>query len=62
MRTFEVVVRAAILVALSSTPAVAADLTLKLTGDEPIKKITARFQCDENATALGLPAGQFAIE
>jgi membrane-bound inhibitor of C-type lysozyme len=43
-----------------SSTVMAADLTIPLNG--PISQKKVRFQCDEHAKALGLPAGQFFVE
>jgi membrane-bound inhibitor of C-type lysozyme len=48
--------------ALCSASAAATDLTIHLKGNEPVKRMTVQFQCDAQATAMGLPSGVFAVE
>ncbi|MEG9434923.1 MliC family protein [Edaphobacter sp. HDX4] len=43
-------------------PAGATDLTLHLAGNDPVKRNTARFQCDAQGARMGLPAGIFSVE
>ncbi len=45
-----------------SAPASATDLTLHLTGTQPVTRQTVQYQCDARAAAMGLPAGPFAVE
>jgi membrane-bound inhibitor of C-type lysozyme len=46
----------------SSSLASATDLTLHLRGTQPITRKTVQYQCDAKGTAMGLPAGIFAVE
>jgi membrane-bound inhibitor of C-type lysozyme len=46
----------------SSSLALATDLTLHLKGTQPITRKTVQYQCDAKGTAMGLPAGVFAVE
>jgi|SRR5271154_2536593 len=62
MRKLTTIIGAATLMALSTKPVPATELIINLLGSEPIKRVTARLQCDENATGLGLPAGPFTVE
>lgn len=48
--------------ALCSVSAAATDLTLHLKGNEPVKRMTVQFQCDAQATAMGLPSSVFKVE
>ena len=49
--------------ALSTTALNAAtDLTLHLTGSQPISRSTVRFACDAQGAKMGLPAGTFSVE
>jgi membrane-bound inhibitor of C-type lysozyme len=45
-----------------STSAAATDLTIHLKGNDPVKRMTARFQCDAQGTTMGLPPGIFTVE
>ena len=47
---------------LAVLPAGATDLTLKLAGNESISSKTVTFQCDAQASNLGLPAESFSVE
>jgi membrane-bound inhibitor of C-type lysozyme len=47
---------------LLSGSAAATDLTIHLKGNEPIKRMTAKFQCDAQGAAMGLPSGVFTVE
>ena len=47
---------------LSALNAAAADLTISLTGSDPITRNVAKFQCDGHASALGLPTGVFSVQ
>jgi membrane-bound inhibitor of C-type lysozyme len=47
---------------LSALSAGAADLTISLTGSEPMARHVAKFRCDEHASALGLPTGVFSVQ
>ncbi|MBV9034182.1 MAG: MliC family protein [Acidobacteriaceae bacterium] len=47
---------------LSALSATAADLTISLTGSDPITRHTVKFQCDGHAGTLGLPTGVFPVE
>jgi membrane-bound inhibitor of C-type lysozyme len=46
----------------SASLASATDLTLHLKGTQPITRKTVQYQCDAHGTAMGLPAGIFAVE
>lgn len=48
--------------AFCSGSADATDLTIHLKGNDPVKQMTARFQCDEKGSAMGLPSGVFTVE
>ena len=48
--------------AVLSLSATAADLTISLTGSDPITRHTVKFQCDGHAGTLGLPTGVFPVE
>ena len=45
-----------------STLAGATDLTIHLTGSQPISRKTVQYQCDSQAAATGLPAAAFPVE
>ena len=45
-----------------STLAGAADLTIHLSGSQPISRKTVQYQCDGQAAATGLPATAFPVE
>jgi membrane-bound inhibitor of C-type lysozyme len=45
-----------------STLAGAADLTIHLSGSQPISRKTVQYQCDSQAAATGLPAAAFPVE
>ena len=63
MRRKTIPVTAALgIAALCCASAVATDLTIHLKGNDPVKRMTARFQCDGKATGLGLPTGIFSVE
>ena len=47
---------------LCSASAAATDLTIHLKGNDPVKRMVARFQCDGQGAAIGLPAGVFTVE
>ena len=47
---------------LSGMPVNATNLAIKPMGSDPISKKTVRFQCDQKAADLGLPAGPFSVE
>jgi membrane-bound inhibitor of C-type lysozyme len=46
----------------SASLASATDLTLHLKGTQPLTRKTVQYQCDAQGTAMGLPAGVFAVE
>lgn len=48
--------------ALMTGVARASDLTIHLSGDEAVKRSTAKYQCDARGTKMGLPAGVFSVE
>jgi membrane-bound inhibitor of C-type lysozyme len=45
-----------------STLAPATELTLHLTGTQPITRKTVQYQCDAQGVAMGLPATAFSVE
>jgi membrane-bound inhibitor of C-type lysozyme len=45
-----------------STLAGATDLTIHLSGSQPISRKTVPYQCDAQAVATGLPAAAFQVE
>jgi membrane-bound inhibitor of C-type lysozyme len=45
-----------------STLAGATDLTIHLSGSQPITRKTVQYQCDGQAAATGLPASAFPVE
>ena len=45
-----------------STLAGATDLTIHLTGSQPLTRKTVQYQCDGQAAATGLPAAAFPVE
>jgi membrane-bound inhibitor of C-type lysozyme len=45
-----------------STLAGATDLTIHLSGSQPISRKTVQYQCDGQAAASGLPATAFQVE
>jgi membrane-bound inhibitor of C-type lysozyme len=45
-----------------STLAGATDLTIHLSGTQPISRKTVQYQCDGQAAATGLPATAFSVE
>ena len=45
-----------------STLAGATDLTIHLSGSQPISRKTVQYQCDGQAAATGLPATAFQVE
>lgn len=47
---------------LCTVSAAATDLTIHLSGNDPVKRVTAKFQCDPQGAAMGLPAGIFTVE
>lgn len=49
-------------VVLCSASAAATDLTIHLKGNDPVKSMTARFQCDAQGATMGLPSGVFTVE
>ncbi len=49
-------------VVLSWAVAGASDLTIHLKGTEPVKRTTARYQCDAQGAKMGLPSGVFEVE
>jgi membrane-bound inhibitor of C-type lysozyme len=59
MRTLVMVATAVLAL---SAPASATDLTLHLTGTQPVTRQTVQYQCDAQGAAMGLPAGPFAVE
>jgi membrane-bound inhibitor of C-type lysozyme len=40
----------------------ATDLTVHLTGTDPLSHQIVRYQCDATGTKMGLPAGPFSVE
>lgn len=40
----------------------ATDLTVHLTGTEPLSRQLVRYQCDATGTKMGLPSGPFSVE
>jgi membrane-bound inhibitor of C-type lysozyme len=44
------------------TLAGATDLTIHLSGSQPVSRKTVQYQCDAQAVAIGLPAGAFPVE
>jgi membrane-bound inhibitor of C-type lysozyme len=40
----------------------ATDLTIHLSGSQPITRKKLNFQCDAQGTKMGLPAGVFSVE
>jgi membrane-bound inhibitor of C-type lysozyme len=40
----------------------ASDLTIHLSGSEPISRKTVRYQCDTQGSKMGLPADVFSVE
>jgi membrane-bound inhibitor of C-type lysozyme len=52
------------LAALSCSTALASasDLTIHLTGSQPVSRKTVQYQCDAKAAAIGLPAATFPVE
>jgi membrane-bound inhibitor of C-type lysozyme len=45
-----------------STLAGATDLTIHLTGSQPLSRKTVQYQCDRQAASSGLPATAFPVE
>jgi membrane-bound inhibitor of C-type lysozyme len=45
-----------------STLAGATDLTIHLSGSQPLTRKTVQYQCDGQAAATGLPAAAFQVE
>jgi membrane-bound inhibitor of C-type lysozyme len=54
--------RFASLVFLPATSLIAGDLTIHLDGAEPVSRQIIEYQCDGQATRLGLPKGPFRVE
>ena len=42
--------------------AAATDLTIHLTGSQPISRNTIQYQCDAQGARMGLPSGTFTVE
>ena len=40
----------------------ASDLTIHLSGSQPLSRNTAKYQCDAQGAKMGLPAGVFSVE
>ena len=40
----------------------ATDVTIHLSGSEPISRSTMKYQCDGQGSKMGLPAGTFSVE
>jgi membrane-bound inhibitor of C-type lysozyme len=40
----------------------ATDVTIHLSGSEPISRSTMKYQCDGQGNKMGLPAGVFSVE
>jgi len=49
-------------VALMTGVARASDLTIHLNGDEAVKRVTVKYQCDAQGTKMGLPSGVFSVD
>ena len=62
MKSFLKYTLTGVVFSLNALSAAAADLTISLTGSEPITRHTVKFQCDGHAGALGLPTGIFQVE
>ena len=45
-----------------NTLAGATDLTIHLSGSQPLSRKTVQYQCDRQATATGLPGAAFPVE
>jgi membrane-bound inhibitor of C-type lysozyme len=46
----------------STALAGATDLTIHLSGSQPVSRKTVQYQCDAEAAAIGLPATAFPVE
>jgi membrane-bound inhibitor of C-type lysozyme len=46
----------------SSTFASATDLTIHLSGTQPLTRHTVQYQCDAHGVSMGLPTGTFSVE
>jgi membrane-bound inhibitor of C-type lysozyme len=46
----------------SGTLAGASDLTIHLSGSQPISRKTVRYRCDSQGPKMGLPEGIFSVE
>jgi membrane-bound inhibitor of C-type lysozyme len=46
----------------SSTFAAATDLTIHLSGTQPLARRTIQYQCDSRGVSMGLPAGIFPVQ
>jgi membrane-bound inhibitor of C-type lysozyme len=46
----------------SSVAASATQLTIQLSGSQPLTRKTVQYQCDAHAAGIGLPAGVFPAE
>ena len=46
----------------SSTFAAATDLTIHLSGAQPLARHTVQYQCDARGVSMGLPLGTFPVE
>ena len=46
----------------STALAGATDLTIHLSGSQPVSRKTVQYQCDAKAAAIGLPATAFPVE
>src|SRR5713101_4499192 len=46
----------------NNTLAGATDLTIHLSGSQPVSRKTVHYQCDAKAAAIGLPATAFPVE
>jgi membrane-bound inhibitor of C-type lysozyme len=44
------------------TAASATDMTLHLSGTQPVTRQTVRYECDAQGAAMGLASGPFAVE
>jgi membrane-bound inhibitor of C-type lysozyme len=60
MQIRDVVLAVTILLYGASLPA--AELTIQLTGSEPVTRKTIQYQCDAEGAKMGLPAEAFSVE
>lgn len=59
--TKQIVSTCAMLIAAAGS-ASATDLTIHLSGSQPITRSTMQYQCDAQGVKMGLPAGTFSVE